>query len=45
MKHGIFVLTAAAILSLSACKKAADDAAPAAEPAPAATAAATPAPE
>lgn len=45
MKHGIFVLTAAAILSLSACKKAADDAAPAAEPAPAAASAATPAPE
>ncbi|KQZ59493.1 MULTISPECIES: hypothetical protein [unclassified Lysobacter] len=46
MKHGIFVLTAAAILSLSACKKA-EQAAPAAEPeaAAATSAAATPAPE
>ncbi|MEG3792370.1 hypothetical protein V1318_19800 [Lysobacter sp. CCNWLW3] len=45
MKHGIFVLTAAAFLSLSACKKAADEAAPAAEPAATASSAATPAPE
>lgn len=44
MKHGIFVLTAAAILSLSACKKSEEETAPAVEPA-ATTAAATPAPE